>query len=118
MLEVLWDNGEATVRQLAERLYSGGGTSQNATVQKLLERLESKGCVRRNRESWPHLFRAAVDRSELIGRHLQSMADRLCNGSIEPLLTHLVQSRDLSTAERASLRELLDDPDTGRMIHE
>jgi predicted transcriptional regulator len=109
ILEVLWERGSATVREIAERLYAGYSPSQHATAQKLLERLEAKDCVRRNRSLWPHVFAAAIDREELIGRRLQQTADRFCDGSIQPLLTHLVKAGQLSADERRSLRNLLDD---------
>lgn len=109
ILQVLWDRGSATVRELTEQLYDSYTSSNHATVQKLLERLEAKSCVRRNRKAWPHLFEAAIERSELIDRKLQQTADKLCDGSIQPLLTHLVKAANLSAAERASLRGLLDD---------
>src|SRR5690242_5985515 len=85
ILQALWDRGRATVRELTEQLYAGSSSSQHATVQKLLERLEAKGCVTRNRGVWPHLFEPAVDRENLIGRKLQQTADRLCDGSVQPL---------------------------------
>ena len=109
ILQVLWDRGSATVRELTEQLYDSYTSSNHATVQKLLERLEAKSCVRRNRGAWPHMFEAAIDRSKLIDRKLQQTADKLCDGSIQPLLTHLVKAANLSAAERASLRGLLDD---------
>ena len=108
ILEVLWDRGSATVREIAEQLYAGCTTSQHATVQKLLERLEGKKCVRRDRGNWPHTFQPAIDRQELIGRKLQQTADKLCEGSVQPLLMHLVKAGQLSPDERRSLRDLLD----------
>jgi predicted transcriptional regulator len=112
ILQVLWDHGEATVRDLVEELYPAGTPSDLATVQKLLKRLEDKGCLGRNRSAWPHRFRAAIQREELIGRRLQTTADELCAGSLSPLLTHLVKSQQLSDDERGALRRLLDDLDT------
>jgi predicted transcriptional regulator len=41
VLQVLWDLGSATVREIVERLYPESTLSLHATVQKLLERLES-----------------------------------------------------------------------------
>jgi predicted transcriptional regulator len=108
ILQVLWDRGRASVRELTERLYSEYSSSQHATVQKLLERLEAKDCVRRSRDTWPHLFEAGIDRGDLIDRKLQQTADKLCDGSIQPLLTHLVKGARLSADERQSLRSLLD----------
>ena len=111
ILQVLWDRGSASVRELTEQLYTTYSPSQHATVQKLLERLEAKECVTRNRDSWPHLFRAAIDRTELIDRRLQQTANELCEGSIQPLLTHLVKAGRLSADQRESLRSLLDELD-------
>lgn len=108
VLEVLWQRQSATVREIAEQLYAGCNPSQHATVQKLLERLAGKKCVRRNRGNWPHTFEPVVKREDLIGRKLQQTADRLCEGSVQPLLMHLVKAGRLSAEERRGLRDLLD----------
>lgn len=93
LVQALWDEGPATIRQLVERVYQQNGTSVYATVQKLLDRLEAKGFVKRDRGGQVHIFRAAVNRDELIGRRLRAVADSLCGGSLSPLLTHLVEGR-------------------------
>src|SRR5437870_4089173 len=95
VLQVLWDGGPTTIRQLTETLYPKGTNAHYATVQKLLERLESKGCVARDRAVWPHVFEATVDRDELVSRRLQAVAEKLCEGSLTPLLTHLVRGKRL-----------------------
>ena len=112
VLQVLWDEGAATIRRLTDVLYPAGGAAQYATVQKLLERLEVKGYVGRQRTGTAHLFSAAVPRDELIGRRLQDVAEKLCGGSLTPLLTHLVRTRRLSARERQELRDLIDELDT------
>jgi BlaI family penicillinase repressor len=109
VLQVLWDQGPATIRQLTEALYPGGGTPQYATVQKLLERLEGKNFVCRDRAAAAHTFTAAVGREDLIGRRLQDVAEKLCGGSLTPLLTHLVRAKRLSEKERKELRALIDE---------
>jgi BlaI family transcriptional regulator, penicillinase repressor len=117
LMRQLWDHGAATIRQLTDGLYPGGGASQYATVQKLLERLEDKGYVRRDRRSNVHVFEPAVGRDDLIGRRLQTIAEKLCGGSLTPLLTHLVRAKSLSASDRQSLRKLineLDGPDKPR----
>ena len=111
ILQQLWDHGGRTIRQLTDALYPGGGQAQYATVQKLLDRLEEKGHVRRQRTGAAHLFSAAVGREELIGRRLRDVAEKLCGGSLSPLLTHLVRTRKLSEQERRELRDLIDEQD-------
>jgi predicted transcriptional regulator len=111
ILQVLWERGEATIRQITDVVYPQGDTAQYATVQKLLERLEAKGFVRRKKTPPANLYSAAVGRDELIGRGLQDMAAKLCGGSLTPLLTHLVRQRRLSAQERRELRDLIDELD-------
>jgi BlaI family penicillinase repressor len=112
VLEVLWSRELATVREIAADLYPGGGNSETATVQKLCERLLAKKYVRRNRKVRPATFAAAVDRSHLIGRHLSNLADKLCSGSITPLLTHLVESGGLTADDLSALRQQVERLDT------
>jgi BlaI family transcriptional regulator, penicillinase repressor len=111
VLQALWDGGPATIRHLTDALYPGGSAAQYATVQKLLERLEGKGCVARDRRPAAHAFAAAIGREDLIGRRLRDVAEKLCGGSLTPLLTHLVRTRRLSSRERQELRALIDDLD-------
>jgi predicted transcriptional regulator len=111
VLRVLWKHGRATIRQVTDALHPRGGASQYATVQKLLERLEAKGCVRRDRSLYVHVFTATVDRDELIGRRLRAVAETLCDGSLTPLLTHLARAERLTDEERRALRALIVEPD-------
>jgi predicted transcriptional regulator len=108
VLQVIWNQGRATVRQLMDVLYPEGGPSSFATVQKLLERLSAKGFAARERSGGVHVYRALVGRDELAGRWLETMAEKLGEDSLTPLLTHLVSSQRLSTAELQELRALLD----------
>ena len=109
ILDVLWERGSATIREITEAIYQESSPTTHATVQKLLERLERKGYVRRDRSTFAHVFRATVARARLIGQGLDELADRLCSGSLTPLLVHLVQTTPLSPGDRAMLRKLIDE---------
>jgi predicted transcriptional regulator len=112
ILQVLWDQGQATVRQLTDAIYPEGTASHYATVQKLLDRLEAKDCVARDRGRWPHVFGAAIRREELIGLRLRAMAEKLCGGSLTPLLLHVLKTDQLSANERQELRAYLEELQT------
>ena len=111
LMRRLWEAGRASIRQLTDALYPAGGAAQYATVQKQLERLEAKGFVRRDRSLFVHVFEPAIDRDELIGRRIRSMAEKLCGGSLVPILSHLARSKSLSEKERRALRELIERPE-------
>jgi BlaI family penicillinase repressor len=114
VLEVLWDEGPCSIRRITDVVYPDGRPAQYATVQKLLERLEAKECVRRDRGGNVHRFAATLERDVLIGRRLQSVAEKLCGGSWTPLLTHLVHHQKLSAQDRQALRDLVEELDTSR----
>lgn len=109
ILQVLWQHGRATIRQLTETLYPQGSESEYATVKKLLARLEGKGFVHRDRSEVAHAFSATVSQDELIGRRLQAVADHLCGGSRTPLLLHLLETERLTPEQRTQLRKHLDE---------
>lgn len=112
LVRLLWDRGRLSVRQLADGIFPpSANPAQYATVQKQLERLEAKGYVHRDRSLFVHIFSAAVDRDELIGRRLRTMAQKLCGGSLTPILSSLAQNKSLSERQRRILRELIDQPD-------
>ncbi len=107
ILQVLWERGEATRRQIADTLYPGGSETHYATVQNLLGRLERKGFVRRERGQGALIFAPTVDRDELIRRRLQGVADKLCGGAVAPLVMNLVRSRPLSESDAEQLYAFL-----------
>jgi len=113
VLRVLWDDGPTSVRAIADEIGGRRAPAQAATVQKLLERLEDKGWVARDRSGPVQLFLATADRDDLIGRRLRGIAEELCEGSMTPLLSHLVQNERLSAAGRKALKELIDRLDEG-----
>ena len=69
-------------------------------MQKQLERLEGKGFVRRDRSLFVHLFSAAVDRDALVGRRVDAVVDKLCGGSLAPVISHLLRAPKLTHEER------------------
>ena len=104
VLHALWENAPATVRTLTNVIYPDGEAAHYGTVQKLLQRLEAKECVERTPDRSPLEFTATVSREDLVDLRVQQVVDKLCAGSLTPLLTHLTQRRDLSSAERRELR--------------
>jgi BlaI family transcriptional regulator, penicillinase repressor len=111
ILDVLWNQGPATVRHLTEVLYPSGSASEHGTVYKLLERLEAKGCVKRARSGGVYEFRATVARDEVIGRELEALVEKMCGGSLQPLLSNLVRVKRLTPVELRELLALVDSLD-------
>jgi predicted transcriptional regulator len=108
VMELLWDHGNLSARQIQEKLYGESDRSQHGTVQRLLQRLEDKELVEREKVGVANVFSACISREQYAGSQLESLVDRLTGGSIAPLLSHLVDQKRLSRAELRRLREILD----------
>jgi predicted transcriptional regulator len=113
VLETLWQAGPRTIRKIAAALYPDRAATGHATVQKLLERLEKKGFVLRDRSGFAHVFSAAIEREDLIGRRLEELARKLGDGSVASLLLQFVEGRRLSPRDRRRLRRMLDEAEGG-----
>lgn len=113
VLKELWALGASTIRELTDRLYPGGATAHYATVQKLLERLESKRCVKRRGRGRANEYRATVQVTDLIDHTLRGAAARLCDGSLAPLLTHLVNATRQDPEQVEELKRLVQRLDKG-----
>jgi predicted transcriptional regulator len=107
VLEVLWQQGQASVREITAEVYDDQSFSKYQSVQKLLERLEKKGCVKRNRSTTAHTFEPNVERDEIIGHRLEQVAETLCGGSLTPLLMHLAGRTKLKPSEREAVEKLI-----------
>jgi predicted transcriptional regulator len=109
ILQFLWDHGEATSREITIAIYGELSDPKMSSVQKLIERLEAKGCVKRDRSQRAHRFLPLASRAQFLHSRLQALADRVCDGTLVPLVTTLVQSKGLSRKEREELRKLIGD---------
>jgi BlaI family penicillinase repressor len=108
VMELLWDDGRVTARQIRERLYADQ-KNQHGTVQRLLQRLEEKGYVDRDDDLPVHLFTATISRDEYAATQLEALAGRLTGGSLAPMVTRLVEEKRISREEIDRLRRILDD---------
>ena len=109
IMDLLWQTGRMTARQIREKLYPDTSKAQHGTVQRLLQRLEEKGYVKRDRSLVVHLFSATISRKAYAGEQLESLAAKLTAGSLAPLITHLVEQKKISHQDVERIRAILDE---------
>ena len=107
VLQVLWNHGSRTIREITAILDAPNQDVYYATVKKLLERLEVKGFVRREPKGIAYLYAATAGRDELVGERLRVLSDSLCDGSVTPLLTQLARHERLNKKQQAALMALI-----------
>ena len=101
-MEVLWEAGPVTARQLADRL-AGRGLAYTTWLT-VLSRLEGKGLVRRERSGRAHTYSAVASREDHIAVLMQSALGQAADR--EAALQHFV--RTVSPAEADALRRALE----------
>ena len=107
VLKILWQRGPLSAKAITSAIYPDGAESEFASVHSFLQRLERKGLVARDRSGFVHSFSAAVSQADVAGQELETLAARLGEGSIAPLIMQLVEQKRLSAAEAAEIRKLL-----------
>jgi len=109
VLKVLWRHGPSTAKAITDAIYPRAAESEFASVHSFLLRLERKEFVSRDRSTHAHIFAAIMSEADVIGRELTTLAERLGERSIAPLIMQLVTHQQLSRKDLADIRKLLDD---------
>jgi len=109
VLKVLWDLGQATVREALETLRSAGRQWSYATVATLLDRLESKGLVTSDRRELAFVYRPVISTQEVRQKRVNSLVDKLYQGEPGLLVLHLLKSHPLDPTQAKEVRAVLDE---------
>lgn len=106
ILQVLWERGGCTVRDVHEVLHRRDGTGYT-TALKLLQIMHGKGLVVRDDSQRAHVFRAAVSKDKTQKRFLADLMQRLFEGSPSQLVVQALGSQRASREELREIRALL-----------
>jgi BlaI family transcriptional regulator, penicillinase repressor len=106
-LKVLWDRGEATVRDLCDALNDRGADLAYTTVLSLLQVMEQKGLVSHRREGKAYVYAARIERGNTLGQMAGGFLDRVFDGAVNEYLVHALESRKLSSQELDELEAMV-----------
>ena len=106
-LKVLWEQGEATVREVCDSLNSAGEDLAYTTVLSLLQVMEQKGLVEHRREGKAYVYLPRIERDTTLGQLAAGFLERVFDGSLDEYLVHALGSRSVSRAELSVLEAML-----------
>jgi len=106
ILKVLWDRGEATVRDVYEELRQRLPIVQN-TVQAFLRTMEDKGLVRHRLEGRTFIYQPTYQRQATTQRLAEQLLTRAFDGAMDQLVQSVLSLRQPTKDELARLEELL-----------
>lgn len=107
ILQVLWQHGPSTVREVQEHLSEDEATGYT-TVLKLLQIMHEKGLVMRDESQRAHIYEAAAPQEDTQQQLLDDLLDRAFGGSAEKLVMRALTSKRVSAGELEEIRALLD----------
>ena len=113
ILNVLWQRGAATVREVHDEL-SARKTTLYTTVLKMLQIMTEKGLVERDESQRAHLYRARPAQDETQRQLLNDLLARAFDGSASKLVMQALSGREASAEELTEIRALLDAFERGR----
>jgi BlaI family transcriptional regulator, penicillinase repressor len=103
IMKVIWQRGEATVRDVYEDLLSRRKVAYT-TVMTMLGVLEGKGHVEKVTGDRAYVYRPSRPKQEVITSMATDFVFRVFNGSPEDLIQHLIASNQIS---REQIKQIL-----------
>src|SRR3990172_2025895 len=98
ILNVVWDQGKATVGQIRNVLANRRSVSR-ATVSTMVTRLEEKGWLRHQVVGGTFLYSPTHPREKVLSRLVHRLVDAAFHGSAEGLVLSLLEGGRLSAEE-------------------
>ena len=101
IMKVIWQMGEATVKDIQERL---PGTPHYNSVLTIIRVLERKGHLAHRAEGKTHFYRADESKEKASLRLLRHLIDHVFGGSAASVVLNLVEAGDLTKKDLDRIR--------------
>lgn len=107
-LKVLWDRGEATVRDVADAMNARGADLAYTTVLSLLQVMEQKGLVSHRRDGKAYVYLPLIERNSTFRQIAGGFLERVFDGAVDEYLVHALESRPLDAKQLDELQAMID----------
>jgi predicted transcriptional regulator len=104
ILQVLWDKGPSTVREVNNELLKQRDVNYTTTL-KQMQIMADKGLLNRDQGQMKHIYSVAVEEQKLKAHLLDKFVDSMYKGSASKLVMQLIGNKSTS---REDLREIKD----------
>jgi predicted transcriptional regulator len=108
ILQILWDNGPSTVRQVNEAMNKDEDTGYTTTL-KLMQIMTEKGLLRRDESQFKHIYKPAITEEKTQKQLVGDLLERAFSGSAEKLVMRALSAKKVSDKELAGIRKMLDE---------
>jgi predicted transcriptional regulator len=108
ILQVLWQRGPSTVREVHEDLNPSRQTGYT-TVLKLMQIMTEKGLVRRDERQRAHVYHAGLPQDLTQRQLIGDLLDKAFEGSAAKLVMQALATKRASSDDLSEIRKLLDE---------
>ncbi|HMH06965.1 MAG TPA: BlaI/MecI/CopY family transcriptional regulator [Terriglobales bacterium] len=98
VMDFVWSHDRCSAEQIRESL-AAARPMKDSTVRTILSRLERKGYVSHTVEGRTYLYCSTQPRQSVAVRAVQQVIDRFCAGSVEQLLSGMVEGKLIDRRE-------------------
>ena len=106
VMDILWQRGEATVREVRAALNAEKQLAYT-TVATLLARLQGKGYVASKQQKSAYVFRPIIPREHVVQRKVHDLVQRILCGDLGPLAAYIAENRKLTPEQLEALEEIV-----------
>jgi predicted transcriptional regulator len=108
ILQVLWQRGPLTVREVHDVVAGTSGVSYT-TVLKTMQIMLEKGLLTRDPSQRQHIYRAVVTQKKTQLRIVRDVLEKAFEGSLAKLVLGALQSNSVNDKELAEIRKILEE---------
>lgn len=112
ILQVLWSNGPSTVKFVNQLLNEKKEVGYTTTL-KLMQIMNEKGLVERNESERSHVYRTAIEESDIQKVLIDKLLDTAFSGSASKLVMQALGNSRTSKDELKKIREYLNKIERG-----
>lgn len=107
ILHVLWENGQATVREVVDVLNESRPRAYTSILS-MLNVMFEKGLVKRKLDGRAHIYQAKLSREKTLGGVVKDLLGRAFNGSSTSLITQVLEQSKPSQTELDEIRRTIE----------
>ena len=113
ILQILWDNGPSTVRQVNKHMNELEKTGYTTTL-KLMQIMVDKNLLDRDDSQFKHIYSTAVNEETTQNQVVGNLVDKLFSGSAEKLVMRALSAKKVSPEELANIKNLISQIEEGK----
>ena len=105
-MQAVWSAAPCTV-EAVHHIVSRKHKLKEASTRTLLRRLEKKGYLTHDSDGRAYIYRAVEPARSLAARAVRQIIDRFCRGSVEELVSGMVEAKAFTETEMAELEKVV-----------